>query len=119
MAVTWPQVAPNRVQNWELVSGQPHMFAVPPPPQVSMPEQLPQSAMRDIPQLSKPVAMPQSSPCAAQNCWSVSGPQPQTLTVPPPPQLCMPVQVPQLAVRDTPQLSSALTLSQFFPSRVQ
>jgi hypothetical protein len=31
----------------------------------------------------------------------------------------MPAHVPQLAVRDTPQLSGAVVLSQFFPSRVQ
>jgi hypothetical protein len=75
--------------------------------------------MRDMPQLSKPATMPQLAVCAVQNCWSVSGAQPQTFGVPPPPQVCMPAHVPQLAVRDTPQLSGAVVLLQFFPSRVQ
>jgi hypothetical protein len=75
--------------------------------------------MRDSPQLSKPPAMPHSLPCAAQNCGSASGEQPQTFGIPPPPQLSSAAQVPQLAVRDAPQLSSAVTLLQLFASRVQ
>jgi hypothetical protein len=41
------------------------------------------------------------------------------LTVPPPPHVCGVVHVPQLAVRVAPQLSAAITIPQFLPTRVQ
>src|SRR5262245_11990167 len=45
---------------------------------------------------------------------------PQTLAVPPPPQVCGDVQVPQeLTVREVPQLSLAVTVPQFLPRREQ
>jgi hypothetical protein len=41
------------------------------------------------------------------------------LGVPPPPQVWGEVQLPQLAVREAPQLSVPLTLPQFLPRREQ
>src|SRR6185436_10076212 len=50
----------------------------------------------------------------------VPPPPPQTLAVPPPPQVCGEVQVPhEDTVRLVPQLSLAVTLPQFLPSREQ
>jgi hypothetical protein len=47
-------------------------------------------------------------------------PPPQTLGVPPPPQVWGEVQVPQeLTVREAPQLSVPVTEPQFLPRRVQ
>ena len=44
---------------------------------------------------------------------------PHTFWTPPPPQVWGELQVPQLTVREDPQLSFAVTLSQFLFSRVQ
>ena len=47
-------------------------------------------------------------------------PPPHTLAVPPPPQVCGEMQLPQLeTVRVLPQLSVAVTFPQFFPNRWQ
>jgi hypothetical protein len=50
-----------------------------------------------------------------QNAALVSAVQPQTLAGPPPPQVCVPPQVPQLTVRGPPQLSWCVRLPQFAP----
>jgi hypothetical protein len=153
----------------QVVTGvQPHLFGVPPPPQVTpVPVHVPHDeSPRDAPQLSVPTTLPQSLPSREQNVASSSGVQPQTLadsaphvcgklhvphdaTVRVAPQLSLavtspqlrwsrvqnagsnsPVQphtlvlpqtvgsahVPHVSVRDTPQLSSAVTVPQFFPS---
>jgi hypothetical protein len=97
-------------------------LVVPPPPQLSGAVQVPHElTVRDAPQLSVPLTLPQFFPRRAQNAPSVSAVQaPQTLAVPPPPQLSGAVQVPhELTVRDAPQLSVPLTLPQFFPRRAQ
>src|SRR5438034_1095961 len=44
------------------------------------------------------------------------GGEPHTLGVPPPPQVCGDVHMPQPTVRDRPQLSAPVTVPQFFPS---
>jgi len=44
---------------------------------------------------------------------------PQAFPTPPPPQVKGLEQAPQLALREVPQLSDAVTKSQFFPSREQ
>ena len=50
----------------------------------------------------------------------VDAPPPQTLAVPPPPQVAGDVHVPhELTVRDVPQLSFAVTEPQFLPRREQ
>src|SRR5688572_29394260 len=46
-------------------------------------------------------------------------PPPQTLATPPPPQVWGEVQVPHITDRDWPQLSFAVTVPQFLPSREQ
>jgi hypothetical protein len=120
-AVTLPQFFPRRVQNAVSPSYvQPHTFAVPPPAQVCGDVHVPQSAVRDDPQLSFDVTLPQFFPSRVQNAPVVSAVQPHTFAVPPPPHVTpVPEHVPQLAVREAPQLSFATTLPQFFPSRVQ
>jgi hypothetical protein len=76
--------------------------------------------VRDVPQLSAPVQLPQALPSRAQKAGSVSAVQPHTFVVPPPPHVTpVPEQVPQFVVRDTPQLSVAVKLPQFLPRRVQ
>jgi hypothetical protein len=109
------------VQNAASFSGvQPHTFVVPPPPQLWGKVHAPQSVVRAVPQLSGAVRLPQSFPRRAQNAGLVSAVQPHTFDVPPPPQVCGAVHVPHEAtVRDVPQLSAAVTLLQFLPSRVQ
>jgi hypothetical protein len=82
--VTLPQFFPRRVQNAVLLStGQPHTFAVPAPPHVTpVPEHVPHDAtVRDIPQLSAAVTLPQFLPSREQKAVSVSGMQ-QTLPTP-------------------------------------
>jgi hypothetical protein len=120
--ITGPQLLPRRVQN-ELSDSavQPHRLAVPPPAQVCGGVHAPHDGtVRDAPQLSLPVTLPQSLPSLAQNAGSVSGAQPHALAVPPPAQVCGGVHEPHDGtVRDAPQLSAAVTLPQFFPSRVQ
>src|SRR5438270_473567 len=78
--------------------------------------QLPQLAVRAVPQLSAALTLPQFLPSRVQKAALVSGTQAQTLFDW---QVCGREQLPQLAVRAVPQLSAALTLPQFFPSRVQ
>jgi hypothetical protein len=69
----------------------------------------------DVPQLSVPVTLPQSLPCAAQKAALLCGAQPHTLDVPPPPQVTpVPAQMPQSTVRAALQLSLPATLPQFF-----
>jgi hypothetical protein len=126
LAVTLPQFFPRREQNDAFVSGVqlvPHTLVVPPPPHVCGEVHVPQElTVRDAPQLSLAVTLPQFFPRREQNDASVSGVQlaPHTLAVPPPPHVCGDAHVPQeLTVRDAPQLSLAVTLPQFFPRRVQ
>jgi hypothetical protein len=87
---------------------------------VQVPHEL---TVRDVPQLSLAVTLPQFLPRREQNAVLVSGVHagwPHTLAVPPPPQVCGDVQVPhELTVRDVPQLSLAVTLPQFLPRREQ
>jgi hypothetical protein len=101
----------------------PQTLAVPPPPQVCGAVQVPQEeTVRGAPQLSVPETEPQFLPRRAQNWAFVSGVQlvPQTLGVPPPPQVCGAVQVPQEeTVRGAPQLSVPETEPQVLPRRVQ
>ncbi|MGC4119780.1 MAG: hypothetical protein QM765_35440 [Myxococcales bacterium] len=81
-AVTGPQTFPSRWQNATSVSGtqltSPQTLAVPPPPQVSGAVQLPQLALRGLPQVSVPEKLTQLLPWRAQNAVSVSGRQVQT-----------------------------------------
>ena len=98
---------------------QPQTLGVPPPLQVWGAVQEPQVTVRETPQLSLLVTGPQFFPRRVQNWALVSGAQPQTLGVPPPPQVWGAVQEPQFTVRETPQLSLAVTGPQFFPRRVQ
>jgi len=86
--VTEPQVVPSRAQNAALVSAvQPQTLAVPPPPHVWGAVQVPQLTVRMAPQLSARVTEPQVVPSRVQNAALVSAVQPQTLVVPPPPQV--------------------------------
>jgi hypothetical protein len=109
------------VQKAAFVSAmQPHTLTVPPPPQVCGAVQVPQLAtVRAVPQLSVPATCPQFLPARVQKAAFVSAAQPHTFTVPPPPQVCGAVQVPQLTVRIVPQLSAPATCPQFLPIRVQ
>jgi hypothetical protein len=120
-AVTLPQFFPSRVQNAVSPSYvQPHTFAAPPPAQVCGAVHTPQLAVRDAPQLSLEVTLPQFLPSPAQNAAVLCAVQPHTFPVPPPPHVTpVPVHVPQSAVREAPQLSFAVTLPQFFPRRAQ
>jgi hypothetical protein len=130
-----PQFLPSRWQNDKFDSAvQPQTLAVPPPPQVLGDVQVrlraaAQSAtVRLALQLSSAVTRPQFLLSRVQNAASVSGVQaacPQTLAVPPPPQVFGKEQVRLRAaaqsatVRFVPQLSAAVTLPQFLVSRVQ
>jgi hypothetical protein len=120
-AVTPSQFFPRRVQNVASLSAvHPHTLAAPPPPQVWGVVHVPQSVVRDVPQLSAAVRLPQFLPCRVQNVALLSGVQPHTFVVPPPPQVWGVVHVPHdVTVRLVPQLSFAVTPPQFFPSRVQ
>jgi hypothetical protein len=88
-AVTLPQFFPSREQKAALVSAmQPHTFAMPPPAQDSGEAHVPHEAtVRDAPQLSLAVTLPQSLPSRTQNAVSLSAAQPHTFAVPLPPQL--------------------------------
>jgi hypothetical protein len=121
-AVTVPQFFPSRVQNTGLVSAvQPHTFAVPPPPHVTpVPLHVPHPTVLLVPQLSAAVTLPQFFPSRLQNVVSPSYVQPHTFAVPPPPHVTpVPLHVPHPTVLLVPQLSGAVTLPQFFPSRLQ
>ena len=98
---------------------QPQTFCVPPPPQVWGEVQVPQLYVLEVPQLSLAVTLSQFLPSLVQNVGPVSGVQPQTFVVPPPPQVCGVLHEPQLTVREDPQLSLAVTLLQFLFRRVQ
>jgi hypothetical protein len=120
--VQLPHDLPSREQNVASASAaQPHTLAFPPPPHVTpVPLHVPQFAVRDAPQLSPPVTLPQFLPRRAQNAGSVSDVQPHTLVTPPPPHVTpVPVHAPQFAVRDAPQLSLAVRFPQFLPRRLQ
>jgi hypothetical protein len=68
-----PQLAPSRVQNAVSLSTHPHLLVTPPPPQVLGELQVPQLVtVRALPQLSVPLAAPQSMPSRVQNVASVS-----------------------------------------------
>jgi hypothetical protein len=122
-AATVPQFAPARAQNAVSVSGvQPHTPDNPPPPHATpVPAHMPHDAtVREAPQLSLSVTLPQFLTSRAQNAALFSVVQPQTFVTPPPPHATpVPVHPPQLAVRDVPQLSFVVTSPQFLPSRVQ
>jgi hypothetical protein len=78
--------------------------------------------VREVLQLSLAVTLPQFLPRRVQNAVSVSGAQavPHTLAVPPPAHVAGEVHVPHEAtVRETLQLSAAVTLPQFLLRRVQ
>src|SRR5688572_12946379 len=91
------------MQKAVLVSGvqvpPPQTLGVPPPPQVWGEVQVRQATpAREAPQLSVPLSEPQFFPRRMQKAVLVSGgqvPRSQTLGVPPPPQVCGEVQVPQ------------------------
>ena len=76
----------------------------------------PQSTVRDVPQLSALVTVPQARPSRLQNPWFVSAAQLHTLFAA---QVWGAVHRPQLAVRETPQTSRPLTCPQFLPWRAQ
>src|SRR5512140_96644 len=99
------------------VSVQPvtHTFAV----QMSDPVHVPHDAtVRLVPQLSLAVTLPQFLPSRVQNATSLSAVQPHTLATGgvAPAHVCGAVHVPQFTVLLAPQLSLAVTLSQFLPS---
>jgi hypothetical protein len=101
-----------------------HTPLVPPPPHMEGDVQVPHElTVRLAPQLSVPVTPPQLLPTREQNAASVSGVHvetPQTLAVPPPAHVLGAVQVPhEVTVRPLPQLSFAVTVPQFLPTRVQ
>lgn len=116
-AVTEPQFAPTLEQKVASFSGTHAQTLV--APHVSGATHVPQVAVRPTPQLSLALTEPQFFPSRAQNATLVSAAQPQTFGTPDPPQLWFPVQAPQSAVRLVPQLSAAVTESQFLPSRAQ
>src|SRR3954462_3570972 len=63
------------------------------------------------------VPVPEAVPPSVRSTGAESQ---QTLAVPPPPQVCGARQAPhELTVRETPQLSLAVTASQFLPRRAQ
>lgn len=105
----------------QLLPAVPHTLGVPPPPHVCGAVQLPQEALRALPQMSVPLTVPQFLPRRAQKAASVSVQvPPQTLGVPPPPQVSGAVQEPhEVTVRAALQLSVPLRLPQFFPRREQ
>jgi hypothetical protein len=122
-AVTGPQFAPTRTQNAASSSAvQPHTPDSPPPPQATpVPAHVPhETTVRDAPQLSLSVTLPQFLPRRPQNAALLSVVQPHTFVTPPPPHTTpVPAHVPQLAVRAAPQLSLAVTPLQFLPRREQ
>lgn len=118
---TAPQFLPSRAQKAESVSGaQEQTLAAPPPPQDARAVQLPQLAVRLRPQESGAVTAPQFFASRLQNAASLSTAQPQTLAVPPPPQLCGAAHAPQLAtVRGALQLSVPVSWPQLALRRAQ
>jgi hypothetical protein len=119
---TAPQFFPRRVQKPESVSGvQPQTFAVPPPAQVWGAVQAPHDVtVREAPQLSVVVRVPQFFVNSVHSAESETGVHPQTLVAPAPAHVRGAVQVPHdVTVRCVPQLSAAVTDPQFFASRVQ
>ncbi len=113
MAVNDPQVLPCRAHKAASVSGMhPHVFGLPPPPQVLGEAQLPQKAVRPRPQLSGAFNDPQVAPWRLQKVSSLSGAHPQTFGVPPPPQVSGAPQLPQSSPRKRPHLSSPVTVPQ-------
>jgi hypothetical protein len=112
---TVPQFLPSRRQKSVSVSlvQQPVCEAL----QIVGAAQVPQSTVRVAPQLSVAVTDPQDCPRRWQNAAFVSGVHPHTFVAP---QVWGEVHVPQLeTVREMPQLSAAVTVPQFFPSREQ
>ena len=76
--------------------------------------------VRERPHESRPLTVPQFFPSRSRNAASVSRAQPQTFTVPVPPQVSVPAHVPHATLlRAAPQLSLPLTFPQFFPRRAQ
>ncbi len=101
-----------------VVGVHPHTFGVPPPPHVWGEVHAPQLAVLVTPQLSAAFTEPQFLPSLAQKADADSGVHTSHTFGVTPPQ--MPVtQIPQLAVRGDPQLSVAVTVPQFLPSRAQ
>lgn len=116
-AVSWPQFFPSRVHSaLSLSDAQRHR---PASQEVPASRHAPQVACRGAPQLSFPIASPHSTCSRAQKPAFDSGAQPQTFATPAPPQVREPVQVPQLTVRERPQVSTPVTLSQSFCRRRQ
>jgi hypothetical protein len=112
-ADTVPQFLP--AQAAALVSGvHPQMFAVPAPPHVNGIVQFPQLILPPHPLETKPQFFP---PVHAVAC--VSGVHPHTFGVPALPHVNGAVQVPHRTLRRWPQLSRAVTVPQFLPSRAQ
>jgi hypothetical protein len=118
-AVTLPQFLPRRAQNAGSVSGM-HVHTLLPPHTCGA-VHVPQLAVRAAPQLSAAAKLLQFLPRRLQNAGSVSGVQPHTFAVPLPPHATpVPEHVPQLAVREAPQLSVPKSEPQFLPpNRVQ
>jgi hypothetical protein len=84
----------------------------PPPHDTPVPPQVPQLAVRALPQLSVPLNVPQFLPLREQKPPSVSGVGVHTLLWQ---VLQLPEQEPQFAVRGLPQLSVPLNVPQFLP----
>jgi hypothetical protein len=120
VVATVPQFLLSWAQSWASLSCvQPQTFAVPPPPHVCGAVHVPQFTVRAMPQLSVTPTMPHVFPRPEQMAASLCGMQPQVLGTPPPPQVLGGMHVPQVAVRDAPQLSVALRLPQVADSRMQ
>jgi hypothetical protein len=104
-----PQFLPSREQSIASASGvqvpAPHTFAVPPPLQTCVPEQVPHSTVRVLPQLSEARSEPQFLPCRPQISESDSGVQVELLppsSRPPPAVMVHPPRaaIDQIATRD-------------------
>jgi hypothetical protein len=84
------------------------------------PVQVPQFALRGVPQLSFALSTSQFLPRREQKAALVSAMQPHIPGVPPPPQVCGALQLPQLdTVRITPQLSAPVNGPHVLPRREQ
>lgn len=117
--MTVPQVALSRVQMAASDSiVQPHMLAVPPPPQEFGAAQLPQSTVLAMPHASVAVTGPHALPTRVQNAVSVSAVHAQTFAVPPPLQTAGAVHEPQSTLRLEPHTSTVVRVPQFFVSLV-
>jgi hypothetical protein len=118
LPATVPQFLPLAVQKAASVCGvQPHTFGVL-RPHVHPVAHAPHPTVREPPQLSFAVTLPQFLPCAVQKAGSPWYVQPHTFAVTRP-QVHPVAQEPQPTVRDAPQLSLAVTLPQFLPCAVQ